>query len=80
MSDRTVAAVCCQCGVTDAVLLGTGVTAPSDATLLLCPTCAPRFLDGWIDHWSALSFDGPWGDRIRRRAEQLNLIETSETP
>lgn len=79
MSDRTVAAVCCQCGATGGVLLGANVTAPSDATLLLCPRCAPEFLDGWAEHWSALSFDGPWGDRIRRRAEQLGLVDTKET-
>ena len=28
MSDRSVAALCCQCGATDAVLLGAGVVAP----------------------------------------------------
>ena len=78
MSKGTVAAVCCQCGAIDLVSLGANVVAPSDSTLLLCPKCAPKFLNGWTEHWSALSFEGPWSDRIRRRAEQLNLIEKEE--
>ena len=75
MSKGTVAAVCCQCGATDLVVLGAGVIAPSNSTLLLCPKCAPKFLDNWTANWSVLKFDGPWGDRIRRRAEQLGLID-----
>lgn len=55
MSDRTVAAVCCQCGATDLIVLGAGVAAPADSALLLCPTCAPKFLDDWESHWSALN-------------------------
>lgn len=85
MSTETVATVCCQCGATDLVVLGAGVAAPADSALRLCPTCAPKFLDNWTANWSALKFDGPSGERIRRGAEQLGLIDkaaahTSERP